>query len=48
MAEVLCVLLPPGERHEPAVRAALVLVSEMIVNLRFCGALAKGLLRPES
>lgn len=48
MAEVLCALFPADERHEPNVRAALVLVSEAFVNLRYGGALAKGLLHPES
>lgn len=48
MAEVLCVLLPAGQRHEPKARAALVLFSEALVNLRYFGALARGLLHPES
>lgn len=48
MAEVLCALFPADKRHEPKVRAALVLASEALVNLRYCGALAKGLLHSES
>ena len=47
MASVLCALLPPDERHGVGARAALAILAEACVNLRSCGALARGLMRPE-
>lgn len=47
MAAVLCALLPPDERHKVEVRAALAIVAEAMVNLRSCGAAARGLMQAE-
>lgn len=44
MAALLAeVFVPFGERHDPAKRAALVLMAEIVVNLRCVGAFVRAL-----